>query len=99
MKQNWADQKILIIGAARQGLSLARYLAARGAQVTLNDQRPMEKMRSEVEALSNLPIKWVLGSHPLDLLEGVQRVCISGGVPLTLPIIQAAQSSRPTADQ
>jgi len=92
MKQNWADQKILIIGAARQGLSLARYLAARGAQVTLNDQRPMEKMRSEVEALSNLPIKWVLCSHPLSLLEGVQRVCISGGVPLTLPIIQEAQS-------
>jgi UDP-N-acetylmuramoylalanine--D-glutamate ligase len=91
MKHNWAGQKVLIIGAARQGLSLARYLAARGAQVTLNDQRKPEQLGSAMEMLSDMPVKWALGGHPLDLLDRADMVCVSGGVPLTLPIIVEAQ--------
>lgn len=101
MKQNWTGQKILIIGAARQGLSLARYLAARGAQVTLNDQHTPEQMESVVQSFSaqnsrdaqpgSTPINWVLGSHPLELLDDADLVCVSGGVPLTLPIVAEAR--------
>ncbi len=90
MKQNWSDKKVLIIGAARQGLSLARYLAARGAQVTLNDQHPAEQLGSAQANLADLPIHWVLGSHPLEQLDDTDLVCVSGGVPLTLPILQEA---------
>lgn len=90
MKRNWAGQKVLVIGAARQGLSLARHLAARGAQVTLNDQRSPEQMAAAQESLAGLPITWVLGSHPLNLLDTTDLVCVSGGVPLTLPIIVEA---------
>jgi UDP-N-acetylmuramoylalanine--D-glutamate ligase len=101
MTINWAGQKVLIIGAARQGLSLARYLAARGAQVTLNDQRTPNQLRYAVEELGAqlraLPaetagsVTWSLGGHPLELLDRVDIVCVSGGVPLTLPIIAEAQ--------
>jgi UDP-N-acetylmuramoylalanine--D-glutamate ligase len=87
MKHNWANQKILIIGAARQGLALARYLAAQGAQVTLNDQRSETQLHSAMESLENLPVRWVVGEHPLSLLDSTDLVCISGGVPLTLPIV------------
>ncbi len=94
MKHDWTGQKILIIGAARQGLSLARYLAARGAVVTLNDQRAPEKMEDTVQSFQTLPgstpVNWILGSHPLDLLDNVNLVCVSGGVPLELPIIAEA---------
>jgi UDP-N-acetylmuramoylalanine-D-glutamate ligase len=44
MTRNWSNQRVLILGAARQGLSLARYLAAHHAQVILNDQRPAEAL-------------------------------------------------------
>jgi UDP-N-acetylmuramoylalanine--D-glutamate ligase len=87
MKQNWAGQKILIIGAARQGLALARYLAAQGALVTLNDQRPLSQLSSAMEALQKVPLRWEAGGHPLSLLDHTDLVCVSGGVPLTLPII------------
>ena len=90
--ETWAGQKVLIIGAARQGLALARFLAAHGAQVTLNDQRTPEQMRAEaMQALAGLPVHWALGGHPLDLLDRADLVCISGGVPLTLPIVGEAQ--------
>jgi len=82
---------VLVIGAARQGLALARYLAQHGARVVLNDQRPAEQLSDARLALAGLPVEWVCGGHPLELLDGIDLLCPSGGVPLTLPLIQAAQ--------
>ncbi len=88
--KNWKGSKVLIIGAARQGLALARYLASHGAHVILNDQRDLEALRSAQQELVGLDIEWRTGGHPLDLLEGVDLVCPSGGVPLSLPLIVKA---------
>jgi UDP-N-acetylmuramoylalanine--D-glutamate ligase len=90
MTTNWKGKTVLILGAARQGLALAQFLAARGAQVTLNDSHSLDKMNDEMATLKNYPIKWVLGSHPLEILNAQELVCVSGGVPLTLPIIEEA---------
>lgn len=90
MKQNWTDQRILIIGAARQGLALARFLSARGAKVTLNDQRSPSQMQPVMDSLSAPNIRWALGGHPLELLNDTDLICVSGGVPLTLPILVEA---------
>ena len=91
MNPGWKKHRVLIIGIARQGVALARYLAAQGADVTLNDQRDAEQLSATRQALADLPIAWALGGHPLSLLDGIETVCVSGGVPLTLPIIQEAQ--------
>jgi UDP-N-acetylmuramoylalanine--D-glutamate ligase len=90
MKRNWAGLKVLIVGAARQGLALARFLSERGATVTLNDQREPEQMQAAAQLLSGFNIHWALGGHPLELLDGKELVCISGGVPLDLPIVAEA---------
>jgi UDP-N-acetylmuramoylalanine--D-glutamate ligase len=90
-KRNWAGVKVLIIGAARQGLALARFLAARGAAVTLNDQHTPDQLQAEMQSMAGLPVTWVLGGHPLELLDQAELVCVSGGVPLTLPIVTEAQ--------
>jgi UDP-N-acetylmuramoylalanine--D-glutamate ligase len=87
---NWTDQRVLILGAARQGQALARWLARHGARVTLNDLRPLDDMRAAQASLADVDVEWVLGSHPMELLERVDLVCPSGGVPLTLPIVQEA---------
>jgi UDP-N-acetylmuramoylalanine--D-glutamate ligase len=89
--RNWSAQRVLIIGVARQGLALARYLATQGAQVVLTDQRPAADLEVERTELADLPLEWALGGHPLSLLDDVDMVCPSGGVPLTIPIIVAAQ--------
>lgn len=89
--KNWEGQRILILGAARQGLALARYAAQRGAIVTLNDQRAAELMEEARQSLADLSIEWILGEHPLEVLDRTDLLCVSGGVPLTLPIIVEAQ--------
>ncbi|HOD04149.1 MAG TPA: Mur ligase family protein, partial [Anaerolineaceae bacterium] len=87
----WSGLHILILGAARQGLALARFLARQGAQVTISDQRSAEQLKSAQKSLAELPIEWVLGGHPLEALNGIDLLCLSGGVPLTIPIVMEAQ--------
>jgi UDP-N-acetylmuramoylalanine--D-glutamate ligase len=81
---------VLILGAARQGLALARWLVRHEARVTLSDSHSEAQMTSAREALADLPIQWALGGHPLELLNDCDLLCLSGGVPLTLPIVAEA---------
>src|SRR5512138_598228 len=90
---NWKGKRIVIIGAARQGLALARYLAKHGADVVLNDRRQPEQLSAEMESLSKYQIKWVTGGHPLSVLNPrPDMLCVSGGVPLENPLVVAAHS-------
>ncbi len=90
MKKDWEGQRVLIIGAARQGQALARYLAGKGARVTLNDQLSSIDLSNVVAGLSGLGITFALGGHPLELLDSADLVCLSGGVPLSLPLVVEA---------
>jgi len=91
--KNWQNNKVLVIGAARQGLAVARYLARKNASVVLNDVRSVEDFGNELDELTALQIEMKFGGHPLQLLNGIDLVCISGGVPLTLPVIKKAVKS------
>lgn len=80
----------MILGAARQGQALARYLTRHGARVYLSDLRSEAELQAVRQALADLPVEWVLGGHPLTLLDDADLLCLSGGVPTTLPIVQEA---------
>jgi len=90
MKANWKDTRVLVLGAARQGLALARWLTLHGAKVTLSDMRSAEELRIARESMAEYPIQWALGGHPLGLLDSTDVLCLSGGVPLTLRIVVEA---------
>jgi UDP-N-acetylmuramoylalanine--D-glutamate ligase len=90
MMTDWTGKRVLILGAARQGQAAARWLARHGAVVTLNDRRPSEQMNAAREALAGTPVTWVLGGHPLEVLDGTDILCISGGVPLENPLVAEA---------
>lgn len=90
MKTEWKGKRVTILGAARQGLAAGRWLARHDAQVTLNDNRSEDNMTEAKVELSDPNITWVLGSHPIDILDTTDIVCISGGVPLTNPIVTEA---------
>ena len=87
---NWNSTHTLILGAARQGIALARWLSRHGSRVTLSDSRSLEQLASARASLADVNVKWVAGGHPLELLNNTDVLCISGGVPLTLPIVQEA---------
>ena len=81
---------MVILGGARQGQAAARWLAHHGAVVTVNDHRSAEEMTAARSALASTPVKWVLGSHPVEILDTTDILCISGGIPLDNPLVAAA---------
>lgn len=96
MMADWQNMRVVIVGLARQGLALARYLAPLGCHLVLNDRRSDEEMQAARDSLMDLsnqvdhPIEWVLGGHPLEILEGADMVFPSGGVSLSNPLIVEA---------
>lgn len=88
--RDWNGKRVLILGAARQGLALARWLSLHGAHVTLSDMRSADELRVARASLAEFQIDWALGGHPLELLDSVDVLCLSGGVPLNLPIVTEA---------
>ncbi len=88
--QDWTGKRVLILGAARQGLALARWMARHGSRVTLSDTRGEGQMIAARASLADMPIQWALGGHPFELLDDCDVLFLSGGVPLTLPIVAEA---------
>jgi UDP-N-acetylmuramoylalanine--D-glutamate ligase len=85
-----AGLRAAVIGVAREGTALARYLATSGATVTLSDVKPATQLEEALRGLDGLPIRLALGGHPPDLLE-VDVLFLSPGVPLTAPVVRQAR--------
>lgn len=82
------DKKVLVFGAGISGIGSCRLLDEKGAQVILYDGKQgmdIEKLKAQVEAKGSLEI--VTGTFPEELLESLDLVVLSPGVPTDLPII------------
>lgn len=90
MMDAWSGKRVVILGAARQGLALARWLVHHGAIVIVSDMRQEAELPEARAALEGVQVRWAFGGHPIELLDGTDLVCVSGGVPMKLPIVQEA---------
>ena len=61
---DWHSKRVIIIGAARQGLALARYLSSQGADVVLTDLRGPDELSMSVPGLSDCGVEWCFGPSP-----------------------------------
>lgn len=96
--RRYAGLRTAILGMARQGTALARFLLAQGAQVTLSDLRDAQQLAATCAALRSYAAgqrapapRFILGGHPPELLDNIDLLCLSGGVSPALPIAQAAR--------
>jgi UDP-N-acetylmuramoylalanine--D-glutamate ligase len=76
-----AGRKVLVIGAARSGIASARFLAQRGAIVALNDRKLLAEWPLEAIALKDEGVGQIQGDPPSWLLDQIDLVVISPGVP------------------
>lgn len=88
---DWHGRRAVILGLARQGKALARYLTSQGAEVVLSDMKPAADLETEFEELADLSLTYALGGHPAELLEGTDALFLSGGVPADLEIVERAR--------
>lgn len=99
MSDPLAGKRVVVLGLARQGTALARWLVDVGAKVTISDLRSEAELAEARQELEGLPITYVLGEHPLYLLNHADLVCLSGGVPPDIPfVIEARQQGIPLSN-
>lgn len=85
------DKRFLIVGMARSGQAAARFLIGRGAKVTLNDSKPLSSFGKALEGLVSAGCTDGMAKDPAELLDGIEYVVISPGVPIDSPFIIKAK--------
>lgn len=82
-----AGKKVLILGAGRSGIASARFLARRGSIVALNDRKPIDEWSEEASSLKDDGVGLIPGDVPMWLLDQLDLVVVSPGVPTgSIPI-------------
>ena len=83
-------KKVMVLGLARTGIAAARFLAERGADVTVSDRRTEADLAREIAGLGDAPIDLRLGGEDSAWLENIDILIPSPGVPQENPLLQAA---------
>jgi UDP-N-acetylmuramoylalanine--D-glutamate ligase len=86
-----SGKKVLIIGAARSGIAAAKFLLNQGTVVALNDRKPLDQWSPEALALKELGLGLLPGEPPGWLLDQIELVVVSPGVPANIIPIRYAE--------
>ena len=88
---SFAGKRAVVVGLAREGLDLARFLAARGAHVVVADRKPAAELAPQIAALADQPdISYRLGGHAPGDLDHADVLFASPGVAPDNPLVVAA---------
>ena len=79
-----------MVGAARSGVALVRHLAGEGHEVRVTDRKTEQQLR---EAIEEMPrgVDFRLGGHDDSVLDGVDVVYASPGVPWDSELLERAR--------
>lgn len=88
------NKKILVVGFGKSGLSTARCLTGRGAEVTIGDIKPESELDKEIlKEVRATGIKLEIGEHKLETFLGSDMIIVSPGVPLDIKPLAMARDA------
>lgn len=91
-RSQFSNKKVLVLGAARSGISAAHLLLQLGAEVLLNDRSMPKDDEHWVDELRAKGARVVVGEHPEHLLEeGFELIVKNPGIPYRHPYLTHAQ--------
>ncbi|MDR0562926.1 MAG: UDP-N-acetylmuramoyl-L-alanine--D-glutamate ligase [Spirochaetaceae bacterium] len=90
---SYAGMKVLVMGLGLHGggAESARYLAGRGADITVTDLRDEARLAPSLEQLRGIPIRYVLGRHDTADFEQADMVIKNPGVRPDSPFLKASR--------
>ena len=77
-------KKVLVVGLGMSGVAAARFLAGRGAKVSVNDAKDEQALMGRLAELEGLPFEYYLGGHPEEAFLSADMIVLSPGVPAAL---------------
>ncbi|EGQ27282.1 UDP-N-acetylmuramoyl-L-alanine-D-glutamate ligase [Sporosarcina newyorkensis 2681] len=94
--EQFIGKRVLVVGLAKSGLATAGLLRRLGAEVVVNDAKPLEG-NEEAAELQAQGVEVIGGGHPVDLLErGFDFIVKSPGIPYSNPLIAKAVAANST---
>src|SRR5437870_4071739 len=90
---DFRDKRVTILGFAREGLALTRFLHDRGARVTVSDRQPAAALAGAIAGLEGRPVALHLGGHHDADFTEADYVFVSPGVPKTVRQVQLAAAA------
>jgi UDP-N-acetylmuramoylalanine--D-glutamate ligase len=85
------NKRVLVVGLARSGLSVARALVRRGAVVTVSDRKQPGEFADILPELLKDKVGLELGAQRVETFLKNEIIIISPGIPWDLPQLQAAR--------
>jgi UDP-N-acetylmuramoylalanine--D-glutamate ligase len=77
----WRGKKVVVVGLARSGQAAAKLLLHLGAQVIGTDLKERGELGPSLDEIAQQGANLFLGAHPTQVLEGVDCLVVSPGVP------------------
>jgi len=87
----FANKKIVVLGAGISGISVARILQQLGASVVVSDAKPIEQFEQDFTELQASGVGLALGNQNEELLEGIDYLVVSPGISIYIPLVSAAR--------
>jgi UDP-N-acetylmuramoylalanine--D-glutamate ligase len=87
------NKNILVVGLAKTGVACARFLASKGARVTVTDMRGEADLTEQLAELAEFDIIRELERHNDATFIASDLIVVSPGVPMELPQLVAAQQA------
>jgi UDP-N-acetylmuramoylalanine--D-glutamate ligase len=85
-------RRVIVLGFARQGQALARWLPTVGARATIYDNKTAEEL--DIDPTDYPRVRLQLGEMPDKVPDRTDLLCLSGGISIDLPIVQDALARR-----
>jgi UDP-N-acetylmuramoylalanine--D-glutamate ligase len=86
------NKKIVVVGLARTGAAVARFLCECGARVTVSDGKDREALAPFLSPLSALDITYELGGHGDETFLAADLIVVSPGVPMDVAPLALARN-------
>lgn len=80
------------LGVHGGGVGVARFLAGRGARVTVTDLKSADELGTSIAALAGLPIQYVLGQHRVADFAGADLIVRNPAVPVDHELLREART-------
>ncbi len=86
------DRRILIVGLARTGVALSKFLTKHGAKVTVSDHKSKAELAHFLEQMEGVDVTLELGGHTPKTFLNQDLIVLSPGVPPHLKLFDYARS-------
>lgn len=88
---NLKDKKVFVAGLGLSGRALCKALIGQKAHVIAYDEKNSDSMENSIEDIKNSEIEFVLGQYHKNILDDVDLVIISPGIPIDSDIVRDAK--------